>query len=281
MIARPCINFLAHLEPRDLEASPDDCAGDIVPQNEGWTIRQYKLEFSVTDLGVQKIHSSCMNSNQDIVVAQLRLWQVGQAQSAFLFVFVDNECLHRVFSNWVAASGVEEGKGLRHEIDMVLENPAMPGIFVDNELSARDTARHIGAVCARHHDVVVAIRDEYRNPNASKILRRLPAPSSDRLELPKAPGLGPLSRYALRSFSRCRKGFRGLAAIVRRREKQVEFWVSQREQAFDYKWPGHRPHVVDASAARRARAGQNEFLHEVRCLQRDVLRHKAAEGKAE
>ena len=106
MIAWPCINFVAHLEAGDLEASPDDYAGNIVPEHEGRSIRQYKLEFSVAEFGVQKIHSTCMNSNQDIVVPQHRLWHVGQAQSAFLFVFVDDECLHSVFSDLNFGGGV-------------------------------------------------------------------------------------------------------------------------------------------------------------------------------
>src|SRR4051794_24254208 len=106
MIARPCINFVAHLETSDLKASPDDYAGNIVPQNERRTIRQYKIEFSVPELGIQKIHRGCVNSNQDIVVPQLRLWHVGKAQSAFLFVFVDDECLHGVFSDLNFGVGV-------------------------------------------------------------------------------------------------------------------------------------------------------------------------------
>src|SRR5215207_9041085 len=100
MVARPCIDLVAGPEPPDLGANPDDYPGNIVPQNERRTIGQYELEFSVPDLGVQKVHRSCMNSNQDIVVAQLRLWHVGQAQNSFPSVFVDNECPHHsVFSN--------------------------------------------------------------------------------------------------------------------------------------------------------------------------------------
>ena len=72
-----------------------------------------------------------------------------------------------------------------------------------------------------------------------------------------------------------------MAAIGRGREKQVEFWVPQRQKAFDHQRPGHRPHLVDTFAARRPRAGQNELSHQVRCFQRDVLRHKSAERKAE
>src|SRR6266700_4892173 len=83
--------------------------------------------------------------------------------------------------NIVAASCAEEGQGLRHKIGVILENPAMPGIFVDNQFCARDTARHIDAVCGRHHDIVVTIRDQDRDPNAPEILRRLSAPGRDRL----------------------------------------------------------------------------------------------------
>ena len=147
---------------------------------------------------------------------------------------------------------------------------------------ARDTARHIDAVCGRHHDIVVAIRDQYRDPNAPEILRRLSAPSSDRLDLPQE-GAGrrsfvPACLALLQPFQ---EGCRRLAAIGRGREKQIEFRVPQRQKAFDHQRPGHRPHLVDTFATRRPRAGQNELSHQVRCFQRDILRHKSAEGKAE
>ena len=99
MIARPCIDLVARLEPPDLRANPGDDPGNVVAQNEGRTIRQEEFELSVPHLGVQKVHTCCVNSNHDIIVSHLRLRYFGQAQSALLFVFVDNECLHGVLQS--------------------------------------------------------------------------------------------------------------------------------------------------------------------------------------
>src|SRR5439155_20524547 len=127
----------------------------------------------------------------------------------------------------VAASGAEEGQGFRHKIGMVLENPAMPGVCVDNQFCARDTARHIDAVCGRHHDVAIAIRDQDRDPNAPEILRRLSAPSSDRFDLPQESArCRALVPACLALFQAFQEGFRRLTAIGRGREKQVKFRVS-------------------------------------------------------
>src|SRR5688500_18904830 len=77
MIARPRIDLVARLEPPDLGAILGVDPGDNVAQNVELTLRQYELELYVPGLGVEYVHSSCMNSNQDVVVPQLRFWHVG------------------------------------------------------------------------------------------------------------------------------------------------------------------------------------------------------------
>src|SRR6516165_9372028 len=89
-------------------------------------------------------------------------------RSAPCFLYLSTTNAFMAFSDLrlVAVSGVEERRRLPHEIGVVLENAAMPGVLVDRQLSARDTAGHVDAVRRRDHDVVVAIRDQHRDPNA-------------------------------------------------------------------------------------------------------------------
>jgi transposase InsO family protein len=94
MIAWPRIDRITHLELPDLGSSPDYGSGDIVPQDERWTIRKKEFELSIPDFGVQWVHGRGLNPNQDIAVSQLRFWHVDQTQRTRLFVLIDDECLH-------------------------------------------------------------------------------------------------------------------------------------------------------------------------------------------
>lgn len=66
---------------------------------------------------------------------------------------------------------------------MVLENPAVSGILVYDQLRIRDAAGQVMAVHCRNHDVIVAIGDQNREIYLSKILRRLIAPCGDGFQL--------------------------------------------------------------------------------------------------
>src|SRR3954447_3369877 len=70
------------------------------PRTNKPTIRKKKLEFSITNLGVQEIHSSRVNPDQDIIVLQFGLWHIDQKQSALLLVLLNDEGLHLAFSNF-------------------------------------------------------------------------------------------------------------------------------------------------------------------------------------
>lgn len=98
MIARPRIDLVTRFEPLHPGSDFDNRSGKIVPEDEGRTIGQNKLELSVPDLGVQLVHGCGLNPHEDIIVLQFRFRQVGQAQSAFLFVLINDECLHGAFS---------------------------------------------------------------------------------------------------------------------------------------------------------------------------------------
>jgi hypothetical protein len=55
---------------------------------------QEGAELSISNLGVQEVHTGGVNPDQDITVVQLRLWSVDQKQGAFLFVLINDECFH-------------------------------------------------------------------------------------------------------------------------------------------------------------------------------------------
>jgi hypothetical protein len=47
----------------------------------------------------------------------------------------------------------------------------VPGVFVDDQLRVQNVLCHIGTVHGGHHEVVIAIRDQYRDSDVAKILR--------------------------------------------------------------------------------------------------------------
>ena len=96
VIARPREDLVPYLKAHDLGPSLDNCSGDVVPQNEGRTVGQNKLELSIPDLGVKEVHSRGVNLDQDIIVLPFRFWNAGEAQGALLFILINDERLHRL-----------------------------------------------------------------------------------------------------------------------------------------------------------------------------------------
>ena len=82
-----------------------------------------------------------------------------------------------------AGSGIEEGQRRGHELAVVLEDPAMPGVFVDDQLRASDATRHVVVVLGqaagrvrgeRQADVVPAVDEDVRvvvDPSATSATR--------------------------------------------------------------------------------------------------------------
>ena len=69
----------------------------------------------------------------------------------------------------VTASCFKELQSLFHERLVVLEDAAMSGVVVEDELGVRKATRQIDRVAAGHHLVVIAIRHQNRLMNARQI----------------------------------------------------------------------------------------------------------------
>ena len=66
-------------------------------QDEGWAIGKEKFELSVPDLGIQEVYARSVDPDQNIIVLQFRFSHVGKAQSAILFVPINDERFHDFF----------------------------------------------------------------------------------------------------------------------------------------------------------------------------------------
>ncbi|MNK64314.1 hypothetical protein D3C87_835510 [compost metagenome] len=112
----------------------DDRSGQIVTENEGWTIGQEQLEFAVAHLGIQKIDRGGLNANQHIIGADDGIGHIGQTQRGLFLVFVYDEGFHEGLQcETMIMSGSQESQGFRHEFSMVLEDAAMASICVDQQ----------------------------------------------------------------------------------------------------------------------------------------------------
>src|SRR5271155_3369117 len=81
-----------------------------------------------------------------------------------------------------SASGVQEHCAMRYEQLGKLEERAMTGIGIDDELSLRDSLRKIVGIDCRNHDVMITVHDERRLPDIVELRVSFPAhlaPSND------------------------------------------------------------------------------------------------------
>src|SRR5205823_7188360 len=82
-----------------------------------------------------------------------------------------------------AVSAGEEVKRDGYELLVVLEDPAVAGVGVDDELAARDPAVQVLGEHGGHHPVVVAVRDQCGLGDRGQVGGRRAPPALDRLEL--------------------------------------------------------------------------------------------------
>src|SRR5215217_217162 len=85
-----------------------------------------------------------------------------------------------VRSRW---SEAEEPDGDRGELVVELEDAAVPGVGVDDQLGALDATAQVLGESRRHHPVVVAVGDEGGPGDLRQIVRRAAPPLHDRLQL--------------------------------------------------------------------------------------------------
>ena len=63
-------------------------------QNEGQAIPQNELELAVSDFGIQKVYTSGMNLDQDLILPQLRVWHFASPHTVGASVTIEDECPH-------------------------------------------------------------------------------------------------------------------------------------------------------------------------------------------
>jgi len=93
-VSRPRIDFVAGLESTHSSSDPDHDPGHVMAQNERQAISQNELELAVSDFGIQKVYASGVNLDQDVILAQLRVWHFASPHTVGASVTIEDECLH-------------------------------------------------------------------------------------------------------------------------------------------------------------------------------------------
>ena len=63
-------------------------------QNKRQAIRQNELELAVSNFGIQEVDTSGVNLDQDVILAQLRVWHLAGPHAIGASVTIEDECLH-------------------------------------------------------------------------------------------------------------------------------------------------------------------------------------------
>ena len=69
-------------------------AGDVMAQNERQRIPEEDLELAVPDFRIKKIDTSGVNLDQDVILAQLRVWHLAGPHAIGASITIEDECLH-------------------------------------------------------------------------------------------------------------------------------------------------------------------------------------------
>src|SRR5438477_6746043 len=77
----------------------------------------------------------------------------------------------------------EELQRLFHKRFVILEDAAMSGVRIEDELGMWQTSSQVGRIAAGHHSIVLTVCDQDRVLNARQVGRFLTSPSMDSLEL--------------------------------------------------------------------------------------------------
>jgi hypothetical protein len=88
------IDLVAGLESTHSRSDPDYDPGHVMAQNEWQAIRQNELEIAVSDFGIQKVDTSGVNLDQDVILAHLRVWLFASAHTVGASVTIEDECPH-------------------------------------------------------------------------------------------------------------------------------------------------------------------------------------------
>src|SRR5688572_6569741 len=101
ILMRPAIHFVARLEPSHAPPDADNDSRDVVAEDQRQPIGQDALEFSVPELGIQRIQAGGMDLDQDVIVPHVRLRHVTEPPTVLALVAIDDESLH----GWARTGG--------------------------------------------------------------------------------------------------------------------------------------------------------------------------------
>src|SRR6266498_3922491 len=184
-----------------------------------------------------------------------------------------------VQARWSAA---EELDGDGGELVVELEDAAVSGVGVDDQLGALDAPVQVLGEIRRHHAVVVAVGDEGGLGDLRQIVRRAASPLLDRLQLRLERlqlDLGVTVDGALLEpvDERARGGLAGGVAV----EEEELLWVRPGQGRPQDVEVGGAGDLVDVLTALRVGAGEVELADEVGVLDDECLGDEAAEGEGE
>src|SRR6185295_15458723 len=66
----------------------------LVTENERQSIRQEQLEFTVSDLGIQGVHTSSVDLNEEVILPHFRVWNFAGPHAICASIAIDDECFH-------------------------------------------------------------------------------------------------------------------------------------------------------------------------------------------
>src|SRR5690606_10952346 len=91
-----CIDLVTGLELPHSRTNPADNASEIIAQNQRQAARQNEFKLSVPDLDIHRVYAGGVYLNQNIILAQYRLWHFTSPYSVPASIMIDDECFHKI-----------------------------------------------------------------------------------------------------------------------------------------------------------------------------------------
>ena len=88
------IDFVAELEPSHSRSDLDHDPSHVISKDERQAIGQNELELSIPDLRIQRVYTSRVYLNQDVVLAQLGPWHLAKPKALLAPITIDGKCVH-------------------------------------------------------------------------------------------------------------------------------------------------------------------------------------------
>src|SRR6266536_5568536 len=94
VLVRSCVHLVAGLETPHARSHSDYDSCQLVTENERQSIRQEQFEFSVSDLGIQWVHTRSVDLNQDVILPHFRVWDFASPHAICASIAIDDERFH-------------------------------------------------------------------------------------------------------------------------------------------------------------------------------------------